>query len=227
MTRATLRLTLPDVVWVGDLSRRFPAARIRILAALSDDESGVGLAEIEAARVEAIVEAMGAYDDVTDLRVLREDDDAALVQFETSLPLLLFAARDSGVPLEMPFDIVDGEAVWSLTAPRERLSELCDQLEAFGIPYAVERVGGEDPEEPLLTDRQEDLLRAAAERGYYDTPRGCSLTELADEQGYAKSTVSEVLHRAEGAVVGHYLADRASPAAAGRAGGNRSLSGSG
>lgn len=252
MTRATIRLTLPDAVWVGDLSRRFPAARIRILAALSDDDSGVGLAEIEAAGVEAarveapgpddtdgevtdtgvtgietVLDAMAGYDDVTDLRVLREDDDAALAQFETTLPLLLFAARDSGVPLEMPFDIVDGEAVWTLTAPRERLSELCTQLDAFGIQYAVERVGGAAPDEALLTDRQERLLEAAAERGYYDTPRGCSLTELADEQGYAKSTVSEVLHRAEGAVVGHYLADRASPAAADHAGGTRSPSRSG
>ena len=210
MTRATLRLTLPDAVWIGDLSRRFPATRIRILAALSDDANGVGLAEIEADDVEAVLEAMDGYDAVTDLRILRRDDDAALVQFETSLPLLLFAARDSGVPLEMPFDIVAGEAVWTLTAPRDRLSELCTQLDAFGIPYVVERIGSEEPAESLLTDRQAGLLAAAVDRGYYDTPRRCSLTELADEQGAAKSTVSEVLHRAEGAVVKQFLAERSS-----------------
>ena len=211
VTRATLRLTVPEAIWIGELSRRFPAARIRILAALSDESTGVGLAEIQAEDPRAMADAMAAYDEVPELEVLRADADAALVQFETTLPLLLFAARDSGVPLEMPFDIVDGEARWTLTAPRERLSELCGQLDEFGITYVVERVGGEEAAEPLLTDRQERLLEAAAERGYYATPRRCSLTELADAQGYAKSTVSEVLHRAEGAVIEQYLAERSSP----------------
>lgn len=207
MTRATLRLSLPEAVWIGDFSRAHPNARIRILAALSDDRTGVGLAEIRADDPGAVVEHMGAYDAVDDLRVLRGGEDAALVQFETTLPLLLSAARDSGVPLEMPFDIVDGEAVWTLTATRGRLSELCSQLEAFGIGYAIERVGTGSPAEPLLTDRQQDLLSAAVERGYYDTPRTCSLTDLAEAEGAAKSTVSEILHRAEGAVIKRFLAE--------------------
>ena len=211
VTRATLRLTIPEAIWIGDLSRRHPAARIRILAALSDEATGVGLAEIETDGARGVVDAMAAYDEVTELEVFRADEDAALLQFETTLPLLLFAARDSGVPLELPFDIVDGEAVWTLTAPRERLSELCGQLDAFGIAYVVERIGGEEAADSLLTDRQEGLLEAAAERGYYATPRRCSLTQLAEAQGYAKSTVSEVLHRAEGAVIEQFLAERASP----------------
>lgn len=40
-------------------------------------------------------------------------------------------------------------------------------------------------------------MNAVIERGYYDTPRRCTLTELADELDLAKSTCSERLHRAE------------------------------
>ncbi|WP_231185036.1 helix-turn-helix domain-containing protein [Haladaptatus sp. DYF46] len=36
------------------------------------------------------------------------------------------------------------------------------------------------------------------EKGYYDTPRRCSLTELAGELDVSKSTLSVVLHRAKG-----------------------------
>jgi len=59
----------------------------------------------------------------------------------------------------------------------------------------------------LLTDRQRDLVVAAVQQGYYDTPRGSSLTELSDHLGMAKSTVSETLHRAEETVVKEFVAE--------------------
>jgi predicted DNA binding protein len=50
------------------------------------------------------------------------------------------------------------------------------------------------------------VLVQAVEQGYYDTPRGCTLTELSDELGLAKSTLSERLHRVEEKVVKEFLA---------------------
>jgi predicted DNA binding protein len=50
-------------------------------------------------------------------------------------------------------------------------------------------------------DRQLQLLTMAVERGCYDTLRECSLTELTNELGIAKSTCSEILHRVEGVVI--------------------------
>jgi len=40
---------------------------------------------------------------------------------------------------------------------------------------------------------------------YYDTQREVSLSELANEFGIAKSTCSEVLHRAEGTIVKEFF----------------------
>ncbi|MGK2230049.1 MAG: putative DNA binding protein, partial [Methanobacteriota archaeon] len=45
----------------------------------------------------------------------------------------------------------------------------------------------------------------AHELGYYDTPREISLSEVANEMDIAKSTCSEILHRAEGKVVSEFL----------------------
>lgn len=208
MARATLALSIPEGIWIGDISRSHPEATIRILAALADDASGVGLAELRAADPEPLIAAMRDDEAVTDLEVLRTADEAALVQFETTLPLLLFAAQDSGVPIEMPFDIEAGEATWTLTAPRDRIAELGEQLEAFGIAYTVERIETEGAEtDPLLTDRQSELLTAAVDHGYYDVPRSCTLTELADAEGLAKSTLSEILQRAEGTVLKRFVAE--------------------
>jgi predicted DNA binding protein len=94
----------------------------------------------------------------------------------------------------MPSTSRDGRAEWEITAPQHRLSELGTQLEGFGIPFTVNEVRRRVEPESLLTDRQLALVHAAVERGYYDPPCRCSLTELAADAGLAKSTCSETLH---------------------------------
>lgn len=205
MPRAELHLTVPDDVWIGELSRRYPEALFSVLSALPDQGSGVGLVEITSEHLPTLLEAVRGYESVTDLDVLSHHGETALLQFETTSPLLLSAVQDSGIPLEMPFDLVDGEATWEITAPQDALSTLGRQLEEFGIPFRVERVEQTVQPDQLLTDTQRALLTTAVELGYYDTPRECSLTELADEMGLAKSTCSETLHRAEERVVKAFL----------------------
>jgi len=201
MPEAKLRLELPDDIWIGELTRRYPDAMFKILAALSDAEEGVGLVEIRSSSLAEILDDMERYDSVSNVAVLNRTDGQALVQFETTLPMLLLPARDSGVPLEMPFELSDGIAVWEVQTSSDRLSELSDQLEFFDISFTVEYIQYDVDEKQLLTDSQEELIEKAIEMGYYDTPRECSLTELAEEIGRSKSTVSETLHRAEGKII--------------------------
>jgi predicted DNA binding protein len=204
MPQAKLRLDIPDEVWIGNITRRYPDATVRILAALSDEDAGVGLAEITAADPRELVRDIEESEDVTSVDTLKFSDGEVLVQFETTMPLLLLPARDSGVPLEMPFTIQNGTATWEVTAPSERLSELGTQLESFGISFTVDYVQQRLNEEQLVTDRQRRIVQTALEEGYYDTPRESSLTELADSLDIAKSTASETLHRAEEKIIKHY-----------------------
>jgi predicted DNA binding protein len=205
MPRAHLTITIPEGVWIGDVSRAHPEASVRILAALTDEDAGVGLAEVTATDLGAVVADVQSAEAVTDLDVLQRYDDTVLMQFETTMPLLLLPARGSGVPLTMPFTIEDGEAEWELTAPQDRLSELGTQLDEFNIPFTVNEIRQHVEPEQLLTERQLRLVTAAVERGYYDTPRECSLTELADALDIAKSTCSETLHRAEEKLVKQFV----------------------
>ncbi|MFB6172880.1 MAG: helix-turn-helix domain-containing protein [Haloarculaceae archaeon] len=205
MPQAELSITVPEGVWIGDVTRAHPEARVRVLAALTDEASGVGLAEVDAPDVSSVVAAVDDQEDVTALEVLRQDEETALIQFETTTPLLLLPMQESGVPLEFPFTLRAGEATWDVTAPHDRLSALGDQLRSFGIQFTVERVREPVEPEQLLTDRQLTLVENAVERGYYDTPRTCTLTDLATDLGLAKSTCSEVLHRAEGKIVKQFL----------------------
>ena len=209
MPRADLRVTVPEATWVGELSRAHPSARFRLLAALGGDDRGVALVELTADddTLEAVLDGIRSAEAVVSADVIRRDDCGALVRFETTMPLLLTIARRSGIPLELPVDLVDGEMCWEVTAPRERLSRLGDTLSEFGIQFTVDAVHRDIDAAELLTDCQRRLLEAAVEHGYYDTPRECTLTELAETLDIAKSTCSGTLHRAEGAVVKQFLAD--------------------
>jgi predicted DNA binding protein len=209
MPTAKLAVTLPEDIWIADLSTRFPDATFRVLAALPDDETGVGLVEITATDVGDV---LGRLDETAGVRVfetLYRGDDRALVQFETDDPLLLLSIRNSRAPFEPPVTIVDGVANLEITAPRDRLSSLADQLQTFGLQFDVRSVRTTIDSESVVTDGQRQLIETAVERGYYDTPRTCTLTELADHLGIAKSTASERLHRAEGAIIRAFVAEEA------------------
>lgn len=207
MPRAQLTVEVPADIWIGEISRDHPEAVFRILAAFAGDETGVGLVEITASELADVIRALDETEETSKLNLLNREADTALVQFETSDPALLFPIVGSGIPLEMPFEIRSGEADWEITTSQDRLSELGDQLEAFNIPYTVETVRYHLQTEQLLTDRQESLVRTAVEMGYYDTPRDCTLTELAEREGLAKSSCSETLHRAEEKIIKEFLGE--------------------
>ncbi|MFC7082218.1 helix-turn-helix domain-containing protein [Halorussus caseinilyticus] len=204
MPTAKLHITLPDDVWISEVSSEFPDAEFRVLAAFPAEETGVGLLEITSPDLPTVVGAMDDREDIVRLDLQQASEESALVEFETDSPLLLFSVQESGLPLELPFAIEDGVAEVEITASRDRLSAFTAQLEAFGMSFEVEYVREMRNSESLLTDRQRELLNAAVEEGYYDTPRECSLTELAEQADVAKSTASETLHRVEEKIVKEY-----------------------
>lgn len=208
MPYAKLTIDLPEMIWIGEVSREFPAATFRVLSAVPSGETGFGLLEIESDSLPVVLAAAESRDGITSLRVMQRSDATAITQFETDEPLLLLSIRESGAPLELPLTIRDGEALVELTASRDRLSEFGTQLETFGMSYTLNRVYDATERPDLLTDQQRELLVTAVELGYYDTPRECTLTELADHRGVAKSTASVTLHRAEEAVVKEYVTGR-------------------
>jgi hypothetical protein len=205
MPEARLSVTLPESVWIGELSRRHDSVAFQVLAAVASDGGGVALLEFEAPDPEAVLASF--REAVATVDVLHRGEERALLQFETAEPLLVLSAQESGLPLSMPVEIRDGDATITATAPRDGLAALGDALEGFGLPFTVEYVHHVPGPERLLTERQRELLETAVVRGYYETPREFTLTDLADELDVAKSTASETLRRAEAAVITEFVGD--------------------
>jgi len=205
MTYAKLTITIPDGVWINELTRQYPETRFRVLGATANDAKGFARIELVGDRTESICEQMESYQTVTDLTVFEAEPRRRRIQVETTVPVLLNAIQAAGIPLDLPVEIMDGELELEITVPQEKLSTLGDTLDQFDISYTVECIQQDTDSESLLTERQQWLVREAIDRGYYDTPRRITLVELAEEVGIAKSTCSEILHRVEGQVLKQFL----------------------
>jgi hypothetical protein len=207
MPQARLLVDLPDGPWIADVSREFPDAGFRVLTAVPGESAGFALVRVTARDVDAVLSAMEAHEALASASVMAREDGAATVRLETDAPLLLLAAKRSGLPIEMPLDIEDGVATVEVTGEHERVAEMGRRLSDLGLRYEVERVRQRVDPARLLTDRQRELLLAAVDLGYYDVPRRATLTEVAEHVGIAKSTCSETLQRVERTVVREFVAD--------------------
>lgn len=207
MPRAKLRISIPGEVWIHDISVKYPKTAFRVLAILSGEGSGIALLEIQTSDPIPIITDIERQDDVTAFDLLWKRDETTVVQVETTNPLLLSPILKAGIPLQTPFEVTDGTAIWEITTSSERLSALGSRLDTANIDFEIEYVRDEpsDPADHLLTDRQRELLLTAAERGYYDTPRRVTLTEVSESLGISKATGSDVLHRAEGNILKWFI----------------------
>ncbi|MFB6253366.1 MAG: helix-turn-helix domain-containing protein [Halobacteriaceae archaeon] len=208
MAHAKFTLEIPDDIWIGSISRKYPSSEFEILAATANDSGGVALVELYGDHCTEIILDIDHADGVTDMEVFEQTDEHALLQVETQISVFIESAQRSGVPIETPFTVQDGEVTWELTVSRDRLSTLGEELDAMGINYTIESIYQQIDSEQLLTDQQWQVLQAALEHGYYDTPRTCTQEEIADITGLAKSTCSETLHRAEERIIKRLIGDR-------------------
>jgi predicted DNA binding protein len=201
MPQARFRVDLPDGPWIADVSRAHPETIFEVLTALPEEGQGFGLLRIRSGSIDSVLAGIRDHETIEEVSVIQQGERAATIQIVTTRPMILLAAKRSGIPVEMPVEIQAGTAIVDVSAAHDRLSELGEQFSAMGIDFRIEHIQQRLDTDQLLTERQRELLQTAVAEGYYDTPRQCTLTELAEAVGLAKSTCSETLHRAEEIIV--------------------------
>lgn len=207
MPRAKLTIEIPGQTWIADISTLHPELVFEVVTAMPSEDMGIALVRLDAPDPLPIITDIKAREDIDNIELLWKHEDEALLQIQSSNPLLLLPVLRAGVPLTTPFDIRDGRATWELTTSTSRLSSLRSQLEDFGIQFSIEYVRDIDSTQAdnLLTDRQQEVLLTAALEGYYVAPREATLGEVADTLGIADATCSDILHRAEGHVLHWFI----------------------
>jgi predicted DNA binding protein len=213
MPLSDITIQIPDDLWIAQTSQSHPDATFTVLSTQAFDNTGVGLIELQAKNPVPIITEMDSEPDITRIELLWKQSDEALLQIETTNPIMLEAPRQAGVPLKTPFHVSNGTLTWEIITTQSDLSDLGDQLDAMGISYNLELVqpANRVEQEQHLTDRQREVLAHAFEAGYYDSPRDTTLTKVAESLEISPATCSDILHRAEGKIISSYLMKHLGP----------------
>lgn len=185
---------------LATISTELPDEEFSILSSHPTNDGILGLVELDTGEPDTVIQH---FDDAPEMSydVLHNDGQTVVIQYlipETKSNQVL---RTSEVLPRFPARLQDGWLTAEHTASHERVSRLPKEMEAAGIPYQIQSITQAYDPSDLLTDRQHEFITEAVERGYYDNPRECTLTELAEGFGVNPSAASGVLHRAEETII--------------------------
>lgn len=121
----------------------------------------------------------------------------ALVRLGVKACPLVDAMRDTSAVPHLPFTVKDREDRWLLAGDTEGAHQLQAALASRGLARRILRSGDWRAVLDDLTALQRNALEDAVRLGYYDYPRGISLTDLARRRSVAKSTISQTLRVVE------------------------------
>lgn len=105
-----------------------------------------------------------------------------------ALPIIESGCLVTGV------DIEGEEVVWSVMCDDESFPGLMEKLENLGMDFEL-LYKGKPEGKSEVTFREEEVLKLALEKGYFDFPRRIKLEELSKLLGVAPSTLSEIMRR--------------------------------
>ncbi|MFC4440195.1 MULTISPECIES: helix-turn-helix domain-containing protein [Natrialbaceae] len=204
----TVRMKVEAFGGLATLSTEYPDAEFALLTSCETTDGHVTLVEITGLDHDVARRYFETDPDVRSYEEIHAGEQRLVVQFrQRSEPAPGRAGRESGNPPPFPMRIRDGWVVTEATVTHDQLTRYTTELEAADVAYELVSITqSHDPHE-LLTDRQRQFVAAAIERGYYDSPRRCSLTDIADEFDVNKATASGILHRAEGTIITESMRD--------------------
>ena len=186
---------------LATLSIEFPDEEFKILASHTTDEGLLGIVKVTTPEEDTLVRHFDESPEMRSYEVVHADERTVLIQYVIPVPDSYRVVRASGNLTRFPVLMRDGWLFAERTASHERLAQYMDELAAAGMTYQILSLRQSyDPIE-LLTDRQREFITEAVARGYYDTHRRCTLTELAETFEVNKSAASRILHRAEGRII--------------------------
>ncbi|SIQ82268.1 HTH DNA binding domain-containing protein [Haladaptatus litoreus] len=205
MPRVRLKVgPMPDMKAVAE---QFPDTIIRFLANYPTDEGVCSVLEIRTDDPERFVRDALEQWDMGTVEVLHTDDSTVVVTTEGQPPEGYFVSEDIEYHPTTPVVARDGYLFIEFVMPESKMAAMWKSLDERNVEYHVQSITDGYDVTDSLTARQREILTVAIERGYYDNPRTCSLTTLAEELDVNKSVISGVLHRAEGEIIKDALGD--------------------
>lgn len=205
MVSARFRMELPDGLWTKELSTAFPDVKFRLLAGVPVDGGSMALGEVVGEQAPAAADAIRTHEAISEYDELYADSTRAIAQYKGRQKPFFDFFDDSSVPPEFPVVTENGIVEFDVTVTREQFEHMGELLDQKPLDYDLVSVVSNRDSESLLTDRQRECLTVALRAGYFETPRDCTLADVADRIGVNKSTASKTIRRGSARVIEWFL----------------------
>ncbi|QRV15231.1 helix-turn-helix domain-containing protein [Haloterrigena salifodinae] len=190
--------------WLAELSTGFPTAEFRLLATQLRDEGALVTLEVRTTDRSDVIREFKTTPDAANVELLHADSKVVLLQFLTRDSKAYDPLYESGCISIYPTILQNGRFSVHVVAGHDSLSDYLEELAASEIPYQVISLSHSHETDTVLTNRQQQFIDTGIERGFYNDPRTCTLTELAEALDIHKSAASRLRHRAESRLVTHF-----------------------
>ncbi len=203
MQEAILKITMPDN-WVKDVCKKYPSP-IKFIECMPYGKSGGrGLIEIRGEKTDEIVAEIKKHPDVRRINVSHLGN-GVLGSVVTERCAACRAMTGSDCFLTSASSLEDGSVEWKLiTGAEGSLSDLIENLEKNGCIVEL-KSAVRLSKKSLLTTRQEEIIKAAFEKGYYDYPKKITINGLSKMFDISPSTSGEIIQRGEKKIISEHF----------------------
>jgi len=198
MMEVTLKVRIPNT-WIKGMKKN-----VKVLECIPHGKGGKSLVEIggEGDEVKNVIEEIKKHPFVCNMET-SPIKGGILATVETTKCMACKALADSSCFLTSAIG-KDGYVEWHLIAGGKSLADLVQRLKNYGCEVEIKSVKKIDRKN-LLTERQEEIVRTAFEKGYYDSPKKIRIKDLAEILNIAPSTLAEILQRGEKKIIREYF----------------------
>ncbi|OPY32527.1 MAG: HTH DNA binding domain protein [Methanomassiliicoccales archaeon PtaU1.Bin124] len=196
--------------WLVDVSQRFSTTLTIAECIPWKKRGGQAMFSIEEgmASVDSVLAAISQSPDVISVERLSAEENQVKASVAMRECLWIWKIVDCGCFLERAWSEGDGEFNLKILSGNEgSLPRLIKSLSTKGVEVEIRKMA-QITSQNLVTAKQEEVLRIALERGFFDYPRRIKLKELAKLCNMNIATVDETIKRGQRNVVKEYFRDR-------------------
>ncbi len=189
MLEAVIAVKVPD--FVADISKKHDAM-IKILGCVPFSKTGArSLIEVKTSedQLEVLMNDFKESHGFSHLDIAKTGKDRILASVSTTKCAICSTMAGSGCFL-ISVTTKNGLLNWTVLA------------------NSTAQISKDISSKEELTKRQEDILKIALEKGYFDYPKHTSIRELAKMFGISISTLSEILRSGQKKIMAAYFKDR-------------------
>ena len=190
-----LSIEVPQEKWLATFNDKYPELHFHILSSfLIGENTGITSFQIRGSSVRQFISDFKEKSAEKPAQIMYEDEDLVILNVKEDDPWILNTLVKTELLISYPVLIKEGKIRIEAITNRSKVDIFLTQLKKKDIEAKIERIGYYY-KSTLLTQRQNEILNFAYQKGYFNIPRDVSLSEFAKDLNISKSALSETLRR--------------------------------